>query len=187
MIWKLLFLLIGISIGALFTCQSGINAHLRSHLEHPIQAAFFSFLTGTVILASICLGLYIDSPQAWFKNGISQVPLWAWAGGMIGAFNVSCAILLAPRLGAILLALSMIAGQILTSVLLENFGAFGYPRIPLTSNRLIGAALVFVGILIVVWPFGSTTPSPTTAADSQSTTPEETNPTPNNSVGSEAD
>lgn len=169
-LWKSLFVMVGFSIGALLTCQAGINSHLKTHLSYPIQAAFISFLTGTMVLLILCsgLGLYnyfqlggaMDGGTggSWFQKGIGQVPWWAWAGGFIGAFNVSCAILLVPRLGAVLLALTMVAGQILTAVALDHFGVLGYQKIPLTANRAIGAVLVIVGIVIVQWPFSSSGP-----------------------------
>lgn len=153
---KALFVMVGFTIGALFTCQAGVNAHLKSHLSVPIQAAFVSFFTGTLVLSILCLGQYFSDGQPWFKGGISNVPWWAWLGGLIGAFNVSFAIFLTPRLGAILLALTIISGQILTAIVLEHFGAIGFQRIPLSPHRIIGSIMVLLGVLIVLWPFGKT-------------------------------
>lgn len=151
---KALFVMVGFTIGALFTCQAGVNAHLKSHLSVPIQAAFVSFFTGTLVLSILCIGQYFSDGQPWFKGGISSVPWWAWLGGLIGAFNVSFAIFLTPRLGAILLALTIISGQILTAITLEHFGAIGYQRIPLSPHRILGSIMVLLGVLIVLWPFG---------------------------------
>ncbi len=147
---KILLALVGILMGAMFTCQSGVNSTLKTHLTHPAQAALLSFTTGTVILAVLCLGLWLQDRQPFFAGGVGQIPWWGWAGGFIGAFNVSFAVILAPRLGALLLALTLIAGQIMAAIVLEYYGALGYPKYPLTLNRVMGAALVLAGVALVL-------------------------------------
>lgn len=147
---KILLAFVGILMGMAFTCQSGVNTTLKTHLSFPIQAAFLSFLTGTVILGTLCVALWWQTGTPFFVKPINTIPWWAWAGGFIGAFNVSCAVILAPRLGAILLALTLISGQIMASVFLESVGALGYPKIQLTPNRILGVLLVLGGVALVL-------------------------------------
>ncbi|MEQ9464912.1 MAG: DMT family transporter [Haliea sp.] len=141
-----LLLACSLLVGACGASQAGINSRLRLALHSPIQAAFISFLTGTLLLG--VTALLMSSP--WFAPGTpATLPWWAWLGGLLGAFNVTMAVYLAPKLGALTLALSIICGQVLASVVLDHNGWLGYPRIELSLERLLGAVLIVAGVLLV--------------------------------------
>jgi transporter family-2 protein len=89
--------------------------------------------------------------DAWFKgNSLASIPWWAWLGGVLGAFNIAMSIFLAPKLGALVLAISIVVGQIVASLVLDQNGWLGYPKIDITLNRVIGALFVVVGLILVV-------------------------------------
>lgn len=144
-----LYLLLSLSIlvGFSLASQAGINAQLRLALSSPIQAAFISFFIGTIILGII---VFIQG-EPWFQpNMLPSIPWWAWLGGVLGAFNIAMSIYLAPKLGALVLAISIVCGQVIASLALDQQGWFGYPKIEITVNRVIGALLLIVGLLLVV-------------------------------------
>lgn len=144
-----LYLLLPLSIlvGFSLASQAGINAQLRLALSSPIQAAFISFFIGTIILGII---VFIQG-EPWFQpNTLPSIPWWAWLGGVLGAFNIAMSIYLAPKLGALVLAISIVCGQVIASLALDQQGWFGYPKIEITVNRVIGALLLIVGLLLVV-------------------------------------
>ncbi len=135
-----------LAVGACGASQAGINSQLRLALHSPIQAAFVSFLTGTLLLGVIAL--LLGAP--WFAPGaITALPWWAWLGGLLGAFNVAMSVYLAPKLGALTLAISIICGQVLASMALDHNGWLGYPGIELSAPRLLGAALIVAGVFLV--------------------------------------
>jgi transporter family-2 protein len=138
---------LSVFIGISMASQAGINAQLRMALSNPVQAAFISFLIGTIILGVIAL----VQGDAWFKgNSLASIPWWAWLGGVLGAFNIAMSIFLAPKLGALVLAISIVVGQIVASLVLDQNGWLGYPKIDITLNRVIGALFVVVGLILVV-------------------------------------
>lgn len=93
--------LIGISLAS----QAGVNSQLRLALINSIQAAFISFLFGTIILGIVA---FIQG-DAWLKPGsLAQFPCWAWIGGLLGSFNIAMSIFLAPKLGALVLAVYVV-------------------------------------------------------------------------------
>lgn len=141
----LLLLLMGMTVGASVTSQSGINAQLRTRLNSPIQAALISFFVGTVALAVISL---LQGKQWPSLKALSSGPLWVWSGGVLGAFNITAAVILAPRLGALSLMMTVVAGQILTSLLLDHYGWLGYPRLPFSGYRFGGALLALIGLYL---------------------------------------
>jgi transporter family-2 protein len=138
---------LSVFIGISMASQAGINSQLRMALSNPVQAAFISFLIGTIILGVIAL----VQGDAWFKgNSLASIPWWAWLGGVLGAFNIAMSIFLAPKLGALVLAISIVVGQIVASLVLDQNGWLGYPKIDITLNRVIGALFVVVGLILVV-------------------------------------
>lgn len=143
MVWLLLgSLIVGVSMAS----QAGINAQLRLGLHSPVQAAFISFLLGTLVLGVIAFG----QQQPWFRPGaFASLPWWAWLGGFLGAFNIAMSIFLAPKLGALLLAVSIICGQVLASLVYDHNGWLGYPTISLSPSRILGALLIVVGVVLV--------------------------------------
>ncbi len=141
----LILLALGIGLGASVTSQSGVNAQLRARLNSPLQAALISFLVGTVALVIINLAHSRDWPSL---RALSNIPVWAWCGGLLGAFNITAAVILAPRLGALSLTVTVVCGQLLTSLLLDHYGLLGFPRYPVSGNRLFGAILLVLGLLL---------------------------------------
>jgi transporter family-2 protein len=59
-------------------------------------------------------------------------------------------IYLAPKLGALVLAVSIVCGQVIASLALDQQGWFGYPKIDISINRVISALLLIVGLFLVV-------------------------------------
>ena len=140
------FLLLALAAGVLLPVQAGLNAQLRSALGSPIAAAFVSFLVGTAALAAATLVFRISVPvsRAWGMTHPVQ-----WSGGIIGALYVLAAVVLAPKLGAGTLVAAVVAGQMLTSLVLDHYGLIGFPMHSLSPIRLMGAALVIAGVVLI--------------------------------------
>jgi transporter family-2 protein len=142
----ILFLALALAAGVLLPVQAGLNAQLRSALGSPVAAALVSFLVGSATLVTAAMLLRISLPlgRAWSVTG-----MWQWSGGVIGAVYVLAAVVLAPKLGAGTLVAAVVAGQMLTSLFLDHYGLIGFPVHTLTVARLLGAALVIVGVVLI--------------------------------------
>ena len=140
------FLLLALAAGILLPVQAGLNAQLRSALGSPIAAAFVSFLVGTIALAAATLLFRVSFPvsRAWTVTHPVQ-----WSGGIIGAVYVLAAVVLAPKLGAGTLVAAVVAGQMITSLVLDHYGMIGFPIHSLSPARLMGAALVIAGVILI--------------------------------------
>lgn len=132
--------------GILLTIQVGANSTLRSALGAPVTAALVNFLVGLVGLA---LYLIVSRTSLPGRAELVAVPGWAWLGGFLGAFYVATAIVVGPRLGAATLLALTVLGQLLASLLLDNFGWLGFPQHPLSLARLLGALLLFSGVVLM--------------------------------------
>lgn len=142
MIW---FILLAVLTGAALPVQAGVNSELRSALGHPVLAATVSFFVGTVALAAYTVAARLAIPA----GTLSRTLWWHWTGGLIGAFFVACAIVLAPRLGAATLVAAVVAGQMVASLVLDHYGLVGYPRHPMDLWRLAGGLLVIAGVFLI--------------------------------------
>ncbi|MFI5210907.1 MAG: DMT family transporter [Gemmatimonadales bacterium] len=141
-----LLILAAIAVGLVLPLQTGINAQLRLALGHPLAAALVSFLVGTVVLAAAVLMLRVPLPLG---RAAEQTNWWHWTGGVLGALYIFVAVVLAPRLGAATLIASIVAGQMLASLLLDHFGWVGFAPHPISPARLAGALLVIAGVVLI--------------------------------------
>ncbi|MGH9944471.1 MAG: DMT family transporter [Pyrinomonadaceae bacterium] len=144
MLW--LYLLLAALAGAFMPVQAGINSQLARWMSHPVQAAFVSFAVGTLALFAYCVALRQPVPSL---GHLGATPWWVWTGGLLGAFFVTAATILVPRIGATMLLSASIAGQMGVSLLLDHYGLIGLPERPVSAWRVVGVVLVVAGVLVI--------------------------------------
>ncbi|HET6757332.1 MAG TPA: DMT family transporter [Burkholderiales bacterium] len=144
---RISYFLLAFTIGAGVAVQAGLNAQLRDYVGHPLFAALTNFVVGTLCLIGLLLVLRVPWPAA---VGMKTAPIWLWLGGLLGAFYVASAVLIAPKLGAAVMFALLIAGQVAMSLILDHYGLIGFPRHPIGFWRIIGGALLVVGVVLVV-------------------------------------
>ena len=76
--------------------------------------------------------------------------MWAWLGGLLGAFYVAVATVVGPRIGAAALLALTVLGQLMASLLVDQFGWLGFPLQPLSATRIAGAVLLLGGVGLIV-------------------------------------
>lgn len=91
--------------------------------------------------------LFTKQTISW--AGIKAAPIYAWTGGLLGAFYVSVIILSFPRLGPGLTFGLVVAGQMIISALLEHFNILVAQPNPLNLFRIIGVLLIIAGVIII--------------------------------------
>ena len=138
----LLALLVGVGL----TVQVGMNMTIARVVGTPLWASVANFGVGLVAL--LVTVMVLGSRPA--PNTIGQVPLWAWFGGVLGAVYVASVTLLGPRIGGMTMVALAITGQLMAALAVDHFGVLGYPQIPVSSTRLLGAALLLAGALLVM-------------------------------------
>lgn len=140
------FAIVASIIGGMLTATQGpTNAMLARPLNSPVNAAFVSFAIGTAVLAVLVLALRIKPDL----QGAAALPWYAWMGGVYGVGFVCAAAFSAPRLGVATTITLMVAGQLIISMILDHFGAFGIEPRPISFGRIAGIALVALGVLLV--------------------------------------
>jgi transporter family-2 protein len=140
-----LIILLAVLGGAGMALQAPTNALMARALGSAVSAALASFIIGSLGLAVLAAftGGRIDS------GALRSLPWYAWLGGFYGAFFVAVAAFGAPRIGVGALFTAAVAGQVVAAVALDQFGALGLERHPVTPLRLVGLALVIGGVVLV--------------------------------------
>lgn len=138
--------ILGIVAGFGLTVQVGMNSQLRKVLQSANLAALISFLVGTAAL--ICLLLLLRAPLP-ARDTLVAVPIWAWFGGLLGAFYVATSTVVAADLGATTLLGLALLGQLATALVIDHFGWLGLPVNPITWSRIAGVALLGAGVWLI--------------------------------------
>ena len=143
----LLLLPLAMGIGIAMTFQTALNSQLREYLHSPIQAALLSFLVGTIVLA---IFVFFQSAPKPTLQSLGQIPWHLWLGGCLGVYAISISIYTAPKLGFLTLSGLIIFGQILMSMIFDQFGVLGVEKIQLNWQRLLGGVVIFIGVLLTL-------------------------------------
>lgn len=142
--------IISVFVGLLLAVQNPINAKVSFLMKSPIKASFVSYVISLVaiLIASIVMGQ--DFGYAFSLFNSKDAGIFYWCGGFFGAFYVTSNIMLFPRIGAIQTVMLPTLGQIVSGVLIDSFGLFGSDYIPMNLGRIIGLAVLILGIYIAV-------------------------------------
>ena len=140
------YLLIALAAGAMMPTQAATNNKMAAFVDSPILSALVSFLVGT-----IALFVYVIVSGIPLANlaSVKDAPAVAWIGGLLGAFFVTAAVTLVPKLGVAMTFSLIIAGQMIVTVIIDHFGFLGVPVQEVTIERIGGILLITVGVIII--------------------------------------
>ena len=133
----------GIGAGVLGAVQATVNGRLGTVMGSPLAAALVSFGVGLAGLALINL-VARNRPRL-----SGRPPWWSLTGGLIGGGFVLAIAYVTPLLGTSLAISAALLGQVTGGLALDHFGAFGFPPRHLSRRRLLGAAFVLLGVVLV--------------------------------------
>ncbi len=139
-------ILAAIITGAVVPFQAGANAMMGRTLGHPLWGSVVSLLVSIICILPILAMARVEAPTL---SNLAQAPKWVWLGGIVGLVYVTGALLLAPRLGAAGFIAAVIFGQMLASVVIDQWGLVGLPQRELSVSRIGGLGIIFVGLLVM--------------------------------------
>ena len=139
-------MLLAVLAGAMMPTQAATNNKMAAVVDSPILAAFISFAVGTVALF-----VYVVASGTPLGNlaSVRDAPPIAWAGGLLGAFFVTAAVMLVPRLGVAMTFSIIIAGQMLVTLIIDHFGLLGVPVKEVSWARIGGILLILGGVVLI--------------------------------------
>jgi transporter family-2 protein len=131
------------------TLQTTLNGQLAKGIGgDSVAAALFSFTAG-----AMCLGIYsvIRGGIAASLIAIPAQPWWSLMGGILGSCALLSYVVLAPRIGLSALLGLAIAGQIISSLLIDHFGLMGATERPVSMIKLAGTLVMLLGLAVTLF------------------------------------
>jgi len=126
--------------------QQVLNASLGSAMQSARWAAFISYFGGTLALLLVQVAMREPIPG---MSLIGRAPWIVWTGGIFGAIFIATSTYMVPRLGVTTVATLIIVGQLLSSLVFDQFGLFGLEQQPITLVRALGVVSLIVGVALV--------------------------------------
>ena len=143
--------------GVLIALQSRVNGELKVALGDALLTALVSFTTGLLTVLVVVLA----RPAARRAVGLLRgVPRHQLLGGLGGASFVAIGAAAAPEVGIALLTVGVVAGQTGGGLAVDRLGLGPGGSHPLTTPRLLGAAVCLVAVGISVLGEGVRSASP---------------------------
>lgn len=140
------YILLALAAGAMMPTQAATNNKMAAVVDSPIVAAFLSFFVGTVALFIFMLA---SGESVTNIAAARNAPAITWVGGVLGAFFVTSAVILVPRLGVAMTFSLIIAGQMLVTLAFDHFGLLGVPQKEISLARLGGGLMIILGVVLI--------------------------------------
>lgn len=140
----LLYLFVALA-GGLTAVEAGANVQLAKTLGGPWWAALiFSAISAVLLVTFAC---FLAGPFP--VSAVRDVPWWAWMGGVISAMFVLVLFIAPGVLGAGVFTGLTVTTALVVSIALDHWGLVGFPVHVAGLGRLLGAALMVVGLILV--------------------------------------
>lgn len=143
----ILYYIVAALLGVVLTTQVATNKQLGELLHNLYIPAAVNMIIGVFATVALTLAFSKEYPTGQM---IRAAPWYLWlAGGVLGAVYLTGNILLAPRIGAATLIGLVVTGQIVFSVMVDNYGWFGFEQHHATVPRILGCVLLIGGAGLV--------------------------------------
>jgi transporter family-2 protein len=148
-----LYVLLAIFIASLNSLQARVNAELGFRLQDGFVSALISISLGLMLILTVLA----FSPVG--RSGLAKIPAalrdrrllwWHLLGGLSGAFYVVAQTITGILLGVALFSIAIVAGQTLSSLIMDRFGVGPGGVFRLTIPRLVGTAMVLAAVVLSV-------------------------------------
>ena len=137
-------LLLSTFLGVVLTVHLAMNGMVGAALNNARVGNAVFWCIGAV--TAVIIGV-----TGWQTRGLSGLgnvnPLLLTAGAM-GASLVFGIAHLIPRVGAGPFTYALLAGQIVSAMLLSHYGWLGSPRQPVTPMGIVGVIVLVVGVIL---------------------------------------
>ena len=134
-------------IAAIAGIAIAVQGQLMGSIDRAVGTLSSVFLTygiGGLLAAIIWLG------GRGSLQGAREIPWYAWSAGAMGLVIVGAIGFATPRLGLSRAIIVIVGAQLLTAVIVDQFGLFGAPQRSVDLSRAAGVLLTMGGVWLVV-------------------------------------
>ncbi len=143
---RLLWQIVGILAGMASAAQAAVNGRLGVVTGSPLLASCISVMTVVAIVALINLKQGNFGNLRHLKE---EKPVWwSFTGGILGVGVVFLSAFAAPKIGTGMLMIFSVTGQLVFSMLIQQFGWLGSVQKKIGLVQGIGLVLILVGVVM---------------------------------------
>jgi len=140
----ILIILIGLAGGVAVGLQSPLASLISQRLG--VMESVFIVHIGGAIAALVPLVVYGGGKLGNWRT----VPWYALGAGIFGLVVIAAISYMIPRIGVAASITTIVAGQLLVGMLLDQFGLLGAAQRSLDPTRVLGLIVVIVGVWLTV-------------------------------------
>ena len=134
-------------LGVVLTVHLAMNAQVGVIVQNAKMGNAIFWTIGAI--TAIIIGLTAWDADVF--NRLKEVPFWLLTAGVMGGALVFGIAWVMPQIGAARGFVLMIAGQVITGLVLSHFGLLGSPVEPISLYKIVGALLLVAGVGIVTF------------------------------------
>ena len=140
---KFTLILLAIAAGLSNGFQAPINAALGKYTG-AIESSCISFTVGALSLFIVAMVIGRGSIIKF-----AEAPPYLLVGGILGAILVTIMLIVVTRIGAAVTISSVITGQMIAALIIDQTGFLGVPKNPIDLYRIGGIFFLAVGIKLL--------------------------------------
>lgn len=143
----LLVVLLPLTGGVFSAAQQALNGRQTAVYRNPLPATLFNFIAGTILLTLIWTGKLV------FTGGFTGAlpsEWWYYAGGPMGVVFIGLGAILVTKVGVLIAAMGMIAGQLVGSLLLDLI--VPAPGSVVTTATVMGTVMTLLAVVVASAP-----------------------------------
>jgi bacterial/archaeal transporter family-2 protein len=140
----ILIILVGLLGGVAVGIQSPLASMISQRLG-TLESVFIVHIGGALV-ALIPLLFYSGGKLSEWRS----VPWYALGAGFFGLVVIGAVSYMIPRVGVAASITTIVAGQLIVGTLLDHFGLLGAVEKSLDPTRLLGLAVVLLGVWLTV-------------------------------------
>ena len=135
-----------LSVGLGIPIFVALNGNLGARLQNPLLAAIIALSVGIVA----CLGFLLFSGKIPNLVVDISIPFYFYKGGLFVVFYVLGITWIAPKFGVGNAVSFVLLGQIISMAIIDHFSLLGAAIHPISAQRLVGLALMALGVFLSV-------------------------------------
>lgn len=135
----MLYIILAILCGCITIISMIVNSHL-ARIIGVFQGTLINYIVGLV--CTIALIIIVKSSTYVLPNHYTNIPLWAFLGGLLGVIVVASTNIVIPKIPTIYTTLLIFMGQLFTGILIDFFKD-GF----VSKGKIIGGLLIILGLI----------------------------------------
>lgn len=135
--------------GSALALQAAFNTSLSKSGYGRSLATLYSLISALFVLFFLFLYEHLYVQATDFKKVYRETPWWSYTAGFLGFTYVMTITLYSSVVGATNLLATVIAAQILTAVVIDQFALVGFPKRIITVGRASGVAVLLAGLSLL--------------------------------------